>query len=222
MTSIPVSAPAARPSAPAARGKAKLVFFIVFLAVTAFVTFGKNQHVFQADSEIAQHYAPAKWFLIVHAGFGTLAMLLGVFQFSNRLRARYTALHRSLGYVYVASVFIAGPFAVPVAAKIGSPSLIAASCVQTFGWMACTALALYAIRLGNITQHRRWMWRGYPFAMVFTVTRIIIPLPPVLRAGVTGIEIVVWCCIAAAAFLPSIVLDWRSLVPTRNRSALAA
>jgi uncharacterized membrane protein len=223
MTSIPVAEPpVARPPAPVGRSKAKIVFFVLFLAVTAFVTMGKNAHMLDPNSEIAQHYAPAKWFLAVHASFGALALVLGVVQFSNRLRAQYTALHRALGYVYVASVFIAGPFAIPVASKIGSPSLVAASCVQTFGWMACTALALYAIRLGNIAQHRRWMLRGYPFAMVFTVTRMIIPLPPVLRSGVTGIEIVVWCTVAAAAFLPSIVLDWRSLVPTRRRTALAA
>lgn len=218
MTSTSVSAPAARPPTQAARSKTKLVFFALFLVVTAIVTAGKNSHLFDPGSELAQHYAPAKWYLAIHASFGGLALVLGVFQFSNRLRARYLGLHRALGYVYVASVFIAGPFAIPVAAKIDTPSLVAATCVQTFGWMTCTALALYAIRLGNIAQHRRWMMRGYPFAMVFTVARIIIPLPPVIRSGTTGIEIVVWSTIAAAAFLPSIALDWKSLTPARIRA----
>jgi len=221
MTSVPVEAPPARPSTPVARSKTKLVFFVLFLVVTAIVTFGKNQHLFDPASEIAQHYAPAKVLLGLHASFATLALLLGVFQFSNRLRARYTELHRKLGYVYVISVFIGAPIAIPVAARIDTPSLVAASCVQTFGWVACTAIALYAIRMGNITQHRRWMVRGYPFAMVFTVARIIIPLPPVLRTGNTGIEIVVWCTVAAAAFLPSIFLDWRSIAPKSGRRAAA-
>jgi hypothetical protein len=30
--------------------------------------------------------------------------------------------------------------------------------------------------------------------------------------GVTGVEIVVWSAIAAAAFVPSIVLDWHSIM----------
>src|SRR3569833_497854 len=144
MTTISVPEPATRPPTRAARSKTKLVFFVLFLVVTGVVTIGKNAEIFKPGSAIAEHYAPAKWFLAVHASFATLALLLGVFQFSNRLRARYTALHRKLGYVYVISVFIAGPFALPVAAKIGSPSLMAASAVQTFGWMACTALARYA------------------------------------------------------------------------------
>jgi len=39
-------------------------------------------------SPIAQHFAPAKWYLLVHAFFGISAMAVAAFQFSNRLRAR--------------------------------------------------------------------------------------------------------------------------------------
>ena len=55
------------------------------------------------------------------------------------------------------------------------------------------------------------MIRGYPFAMVFTVTRMIIPIPTVLRLGVAGIETVVWTVIALAAILPNVLLDWRAI-----------
>src|SRR5437868_4576060 len=87
-------------------------------------------------------------------------------------------------------------------------SLTAASAVQSFGWMVTTGIALYCIKSGNIEQHRRWMMRGYPFAMIFTVARLIIPIPPIFKLGLTGIEMVVWTTIAMAAFLPSLVLDW--------------
>lgn len=192
----------------APRSPAKLIFFVVFLLLTAFVTYMKNAEIGNPASPMAQHYAPAKTFLVVHAIFGGIALLLGVFQFSNRLRARYLSTHRMLGYVYVVCVFISAPFAIPVAARTGTPSLVAASAVQSLGWMVTTAIALYAVRSGNIAAHRRWMIRSYPFAMVFTVARLIIPIPPILRAGETGIEIVVWCTVAMAAFLPGIFLDW--------------
>ena len=195
------------------RSQAKLVGFIVFALVTAFVTYGKNRGVFDPSTPVAQHFAPAKMFLAVHAFFAALAMTLGAFQFSNRLRARYLKLHRTMGYVYVVSVFIGAPMAIPLAAKVDTPSLVAASVVQAFGWMLCTGIALYCVRSGNIAQHRRWMIRGYPFAMVFTVARILIPIPPILRSGFTGVEIVVWSSIAAAAFLPSVLLEWRSIFP---------
>jgi len=192
------------------RSQSKLVFFLIFGLLTVFVTYMKNARVFDPTSEVAQHFAPVRWYLLPHAFFGVLAMMLGVFQFSDRLRARYLKTHRTLGYVYVVSVFIAAPLAVPMTVRLG-PSLVAASSVQSFGWMLTTAIALYCVRHRNVAQHRRWMIRSYPFAMVFTVTRMIIPIPAVHRLGVAGIETVVWTVIALAAILPNILLDWRAI-----------
>ena len=190
------------------RSQAKLAFFIVFGLLTVFVLAAKNAKILDPASDIAQHFAPVKGYLALHGIFGMLALLLGAFQLSNRLRAKYLKLHRSLGYVYIACVFISCPFAIPVAYKVGSLSLTAASAVQSLGWVLTTAIALACIKRGNVEQHRRWMLRGYPFAMIFTVARLIIPIPPVLRLGLPGIELVVWSTIAAAAFLPSMLLDW--------------
>jgi uncharacterized membrane protein len=161
-------------------------------------------------------------FLVPHAIFASLAFILGAFQFSNRLRARYLKLHRVFGYIYVTGVFVGGPMAIPLASKTGTPSLVAASVAQSFGWIACTAIALYCVRSRNIQQHRRWMLRGYPFAMIFTVARLIIPIPPILHAGTIGIEIVVWSTILLAAFLPSIILEWNSIFSRPYAKRIAA
>jgi uncharacterized membrane protein len=196
---------------PRSRSNKKLIFFAVFFAITAFVTYMKNAEIFHPTSPIAQHFAPGMMFLIPHAIFAGLAMVMGAFQFSSRLRSRYLRAHRVMGYIYVAGVMIGAPIAIPLAARVATPSLVAASAVQAFGWMLCTGIALYCIRNGNVQQHRRWMIRGYPFAMIFTVARMIVPIPPILRSGFVGVEIVVWTTIALAAFLPSVVLDWQSI-----------
>jgi len=206
------------------KSQAKLIFFVVFALVTVFVTYMKNQGFFDSASPTAQHYAPGLRFLLVHGLFGVLAMSIGAFQLSNRLRARFLRAHRILGYVYAVCVFVAAPFAIPLAMRIDSPSLVAASAVQTFGWIVSTAIALYCVRVGNIIQHRRWMIRGYCFAIVFTVARVLIPIPPIFAMGDTGIEIVVWSTIALAGFLPTILLDWRAIVTqpkTRQTMATA-
>lgn len=203
------------------RSQAKLVGFAIFALATVFVTYMKNARVFDPSSEIAQHFAPIKWYLVPHAFFGALALAMGAFQFSNRLRARHLGLHRFMGYVYITSVFISAPLGYPIAKRIDNVSLAGASVVQAFGWISTTCIALYCIRRGNIAQHRRWMMRGYPFAMVFTVARLIVPIPPILKMGFPGIEIVVWSTIAAAAFLPSIFLDWKAITVERPATRAA-
>ncbi len=197
--------------APVRGSRFKLVFFLIFAVLTVLVTVMKNQGFFDPTSPVAQHFAPGLGFLVVHGFFGAVALALGALQLSNRLRARYLALHRKLGYVYVVSVFIAAPMAIMLSTRIGTASLLAATIAQALGWMITTAIALYCVRNGNLVQHRRWMIRSYPFAMVFTVARLIIPIPPILAMGDAGVEIVVWSVIAAAAFLPGIFLDWRAI-----------
>jgi uncharacterized membrane protein len=204
------------------RSQRKLVFFLVFAALTIFVTYMKNARILDPSSPIAQHFAPVKWYLIPHAFFGALAMALGAFQFSNRLRARYLKVHRVMGYTYVVGVFISAPFAIPMAMKIHTLSIVGASAVQSLGWMLTTAIALYCVRSGNVAQHRRWMMRSYPFAMVFTVARLIIPIPAIFRLGEPGIEFVVWTTIALAAFLPNIFIEWPEIVARRKVKAIAA
>lgn len=202
------------------RSNATIVFFIVFFAVTALSIYDKDARVFDPASPIAQHFVPAKWFVIVHGFFGGVAMVVAAFQFSNRLRARYLYVHRTVGYAYVTSVFISAPLAVVVALKLSrSPSQFVANCMNSFGWLITTVIALYCIRTGNIVQHRRWMIRSYPWAMAFTFNRFVHVLLPITRAGRPGFEATLWLSSALAAFLPNIFLEWRAIFPPKTVKA---
>jgi uncharacterized membrane protein len=199
------------------RSNTKIVFFAVFFALTLFVIYHKNAGVLDPSSPIARHFAPAKWYVIVHGFFGAIAMAVAAFQFSNRLRAQYLRVHRMLGYVYVTSVLLATPLAVVVAMKLSrSPSQFVANCVISAGWVTTTMIALYCIRTGNIVQHRRWMIRSYPWAMVFTFNRLVGLLLPSTRAGHSGAEARLWLSAVLAAFLPTILVEWRAIFPQRR------
>jgi hypothetical protein len=58
--------------------------------------------------------------------------------------------------------------------------------------------------------------RSYPFAMVFTVARLIVPIPPIFKLGEPGIEFVVWTTIALAAFLPNVWIEWPQIRARRK------
>jgi uncharacterized membrane protein len=205
------------------RSQTKMAFFFVFFAATVFAAYEKNSRIFEPTSPIAQHYAPAKWFLPIHALFGTLAILLVAFQFSNRLRARYLGLHRVLGYLYLASVFIAAPFAILVSLKISRTfTTLAANSMLSFAWVITTAIAFYCIRQRNVTQHRRWMIRSYSFAMVFTVTRTVQVFVPFTRGGHPGFDALLWSCCLLAALLPNILIEWSAIFARKATRAATA
>ena len=195
--------------------KTKHVFFAAFGLMTLFVFYVYETAFLDSQSPVWQHVEPVKWLLLFHGVAGTVALLVAPFQFSARLRRRYPRLHRILGRLYVAGAFISAPLAIPVAFRLGPPSLYMAATIQSFGWIVTTAIALYAVRRGDIRQHQEWMTRSYPFAMVFVVARALLAVPAIREMGEPGFVSVVWGCIALACFVPSLLLSWRSLFGRR-------
>ncbi len=183
--------------------------------MTVFVLYQRDVALLDPSSPLRQRYAAVPWWMLVHGTAGALALLLAPFQFSNRLRRQYLRLHRIMGRVYVACLALAAPAAVAIAFVLGPPVLLSASVVQALGWVATTGTALYCIRTGRVQQHREWMLRSYPFAMVFVVVRTVIAIPAIDRLGELGLVSTVWSAIAVAGFLPSFLIAWKSLAATR-------
>lgn len=189
----------------------KHVIFLLFAAMIVVVWITRDQFLLQPGSFLRQRYSPIAPLMFLHGVPGAVALFLGIFQFSSRLRRRYLQVHRVMGRIYVGCVALAAPAAVIIATKLPIPTLTMASVIQATGWVVATATALYCVRTGRIVQHREWMMRSYPFAAVFVVVRVIIVIPAVARAGALGLAETVWSTIAMACFLPSFLISWRHL-----------
>ena len=202
--------------------KTKHVFFAVFGLMTLFVFYLYETPFLDSQSPVWQHVEPVKWLLLFHGVAGSVALLLAPFQFSARLRRRGLRLHRILGRLYVAGAFISAPLAIPVAIRLGPPSLVMAATIQSCGWLLTTAIALYAVRRGDIQQHQEWMTRSYPFAMVFVFARAVLAIPSVRAMGQDAFVAVVWSCEALACFVPSLLIALRSVNARKATPARAA
>lgn len=212
-----VASPASRPTAVRRRLiQPRHLILGALVLMMLLVWFTRDKTLLDPNSFLRQRYAPIWWLMLLHGVPGAAALFLGVFQFSARLRRRHLQWHRVMGRIYVGSAFIAAPLAVIVAIKLPVPTLLLASVVQATGWIVTTATALYCVRNGQIQQHREWMIRSYPFAMVFVAVRAIIVIPSVAAAGVMGLATTVWTCIAVAAFLPSFLIEWQKLAANRR------
>lgn len=202
--------------------QAKYVVLLVFVAMMVMVWITRDRLLLQPDSFLRQRYSPIAPLMFLHGVPGVIALFLGIFQFSNRLRARFLQVHRVMGRVYVGCVAIAAPAAVVVALRLPVPTLAAASMIQALGWILTTGTALYCVRTGRISQHREWMIRSYPFAAVFVFVRAIIVIPAVARAGAMGLVGTVWASIAVACFLPSFMIAWQHLAASKRPAKVRA
>lgn len=140
----------------------------------------------------------------LHVGLGSLALLLGGFQFIGKLRDRFTNAHRTVGKVYVLSVFVSAAAGLGIAifaeggtvAKLGFAGLAIA-------WFYTNYRAYTAIRRVDIDEHRAWMVRNYALTFAAVTLRIWLPL---FLAGFrmefgVAYPIIAWLC-----WVPNIVI----------------
>ena len=110
------------------------------------------------------HY---RWAFFIHAYTAMLVLPAGFTQFSGWLRKRHRMVHRTGGWVYVATVLLAaGPsgLVIGVYANGGLPSQIA-FCLLAVLWMLFTVLAIVRLRQHNYQAHRWWMIRSFALAL---------------------------------------------------------
>ena len=157
-----------------------------------------------------------------HAFAGGCALLLVPLQFSDRLRARFTLLHRIVGRVYVAGVLVLAPLGAYVQyaeeALGTSRSFTLAATVDAVLLLVTTGIGFAFALKRMIPQHRQWMTRSYAVALTFFEIRFIL--------GVTGLdqppdpavaEIAVWTCVGLSVLVGDLANQWYELRPTSRR-----
>src|SRR5688572_25569300 len=88
---------------------AKYAVFTVIALTTVYVIFHNERFVVDSAHPAWERYGPFKWWLLPHAVFGTIVLLVAPFQFSDRLRQRFTRAHRIMGRMYVLGAFVLAP-----------------------------------------------------------------------------------------------------------------
>jgi uncharacterized membrane protein len=202
------------------RLRAKYVLFGLVGLMLAYVLYHNESFLINRADPVWQHYEPFKWYLLPHGLAGACALLLGPMQFSDRLRQRYAKLHRVVGRIYVAGVFIAGPMGFYIQffqERMGQTrSFSIAGAVDAGLWMTTTAIALGFILAGKVQQHRQWMTRSFGVALVFLEVRVIGGVMGWDQLGPRVIETIVWSCLAFAVLSADIVLQWQELRGSRR------
>jgi uncharacterized membrane protein len=134
--------------------------------------------------------------LLAHITGGSVALLLGPWQFSTKLRERALNLHRWLGRIYLAAVALGSlaGFTLAFFSEEGPPTHFGFGALAVL-WFATGLTAYRRILRGNIESHRQWMVRNYALALAAVTLRNELPLMLVARMQFSHAYVIVsWLC----------------------------
>ena len=115
---------------------------------------------------------PYRAYLIPHIIGAGAGILIGLVQFSSRIRQRWPAVHRTCGRVYVAACLLGAPAAVFLALNSECETCKPALGSLAVYWFVTTMTAFYFARHRSFATHRAFMIRSYVAMNVFVIVRI--------------------------------------------------
>jgi hypothetical protein len=204
--------------------RVKYVVFSFIAVMAAYVLYHNERFLIDPAHPVWQHYEPFKWWLLPHGVAGACALILAPMQFSERLRLRFTTLHRVTGSIYVTAALILAPLGVYIQyldeAQGASRSFTIATVVDATLLMITTAIGLVFALRRMYPQHRQWMTRSYAVSLTFLEIRFIL--------GLTGLdqpfnwailEVTVWTCVALSILIGDLANQWYEVASARPRPA---
>jgi len=200
--------------------KAKHVVFLLIAIATAYVMFHNERFLVDSKHPAWQHYESFKWWLLPHGIFGAIVLLFAPFQFSDRLRQRFTKAHRVMGRFYVVGALGLAPLGAYIQyfqERMGAPrSFTVLGIVDATMLMSITIIAFVLAFKRKIALHRQWATRSYAVALVFIGGRFFLGVTGLEKLGIEMVQAVIWSCLALAVPVADFALNWREL---RSRSA---
>ena len=197
---------------------AKYVVFSIIAVTTTYVMYHNERFVADSSHPAWQHYAPFKWWLLPHAVFGTIVLLFAPFQFSDRIRQRFTKAHRVMGRMYVLGAFVLAPTGAYIQyfqERMGAPrSFTVLGIVDALMLMGATALAGWFAYKRKIALHRQWATRSYAIALVFIAARFVMGVTGWETLGVEIVQAIIWSCLALSVPLADVAIHWKELRST--------
>jgi hypothetical protein len=204
---------------------AKYVVFSMIGVASVYVLYHNERFLVDSTHPVWQHYAPFKWWLLVHGVFGAIVLLFAPFQFSDRLRQRFTRAHRVMGRLYVVGAFVLAPLGAYIQyfqERFGAPrSFTVLALVDAGMLVGATALAFLFAVTRKIALHRQWATRSYAISLVFIGGRFVLGVTGWETQGIEIAQAIIWACLALSVVLADVAIHWKEIcyvltVPVRS------
>jgi hypothetical protein len=194
---------------------AKYVVFSAIAVASVYVMYHNERFLVDSQHPAWQHYQSFKWWLLPHGVFGAIVLLFAPFQFSDRLRQRFTRAHRVMGRFYVVGALVLAPLGAYIQyfqERMGAPrSFTILGIVDAALLIGTTALAFLFAYKRKIALHRQWATRSYAVALVFIGGRFVLGITGWEALGIEIVQAIIWSCLALSVFLGDIAINWREI-----------
>ena len=194
---------------------AKYVVFSVIALASLYVLYHNERFLVDPSNPAWQHYSSFKWWLLPHGVFGAIVLLFAPFQFSDRLRQRFTKAHRVMGRSYVVGALILAPLGAYIQyyqERMGAPrSFTVLALVDASMLMGATSLAFLFAFKRKIGLHRQWATRSYAISLVFIGGRFVLGTTGWEALGVEIVQAIIWSCLALSVPLADIAIHWKEI-----------
>ncbi|HEY2824508.1 MAG TPA: DUF2306 domain-containing protein [Gemmatimonadales bacterium] len=153
------------------------------------------------------------WAVYLHLSGGVLAMALGPWQFSRKIRSKAITVHRWMGRVYVVAVICGGigGLALATISEGGMVSHLGFGLLALL-WLGTTIQGYRFIRAKNRVAHKQWMTRSFALTLAAVTLRIYLPITLMAHwPFVPSYQVISWLCWVPNLF----VAEWllRPLTP---------
>jgi hypothetical protein len=197
---------------------AKYAVFSAIAVMSLYVLYHNERFLIDSSHPAWQHYGPFKWWLLPHGIFGAIVLLFAPLQFSDRLRQRFTRMHRVMGRLYVFGAFVMAPLGAYIQyyqERMGAPhSFTVLGIVDASMLIIATALAFLFAYKRKIALHRQWATRSYAIALVFIGGRFVLGITGWETLGVEIVQAIIWSCLALSVVFADISIHWKELCQT--------
>lgn len=195
--------------------KAKYVVFFMIAVATTYVMYHNERFLVDSEHPAWKHYEAFKWWLLPHGIFGAIVLLFAPFQFSDRLRQRFTKAHRVMGRFYVIGALGLAPLGAYIQyyqERMGAPrSFTVLGIVDAALLIGTTLMAFVFAYKRKIAVHRQWATRSYAVALVFIGGRFVMGVTGWETLGVEIVQAIIWSCLVLAVPLADVAVNWKEL-----------
>ena len=163
------------------------------------------------------HIAPFLGKLLIHGLTGATALLIGPFQFSDRLRAARPKLHRWIGRTCRRGRHLGAARRLDRLSLRTADHRARADRAKGGFWFVCTLMALLCALRRQFAVHKVWMMRSYGLCLVFVMSRVPDAIPG-FRWTDAFLAHTLWWLTAFALVGPDLILATRALWSRKRRS----